>query len=466
MREIFLRENIEKILDYLDEGVHIIDRNGNIVFYNRAAERLDGVDRNKVQGRTLLDIYPSLDEDSSTLLTAVRTGKRIKREEQVFLNYLGKKITTENTTVPIRNGNTIVGAMEISKNITDVREMSETIVELTEKLYRGNRLEENLKGFAKYEVEDIIGESPAMNYVKEMIRKAAKSDMSVLVSGDTGTGKELVVHAIHNAGRRRNRPFIAQNCAAIPQTLLEGILFGTVKGSFTGAENRAGLFELAHGGTLFLDEVNSMPMDLQSKLLRVLQDGSIRRVGSTKTVSVDVRIMTAMNISPTEAIERGDLRRDLYYRLNVLHLELPRLRDRRSDIPALLQHFIDKYNQRFSKQVRGVDADVMEILMHDDWDGNVRELENVLEGIIGITERDRITVSDLPYKMQHSDSVRNELPEMSADGGLQEILKAAERRIIQTVYEEEGGNISKTAERLRIPRQTLQYKLQKFSLKK
>lgn len=466
MREIFLRENIEEILDYLDEGVHIVDRNGTIVFYNRAAERMDGVDRDKVQGRELLDIYPSLDENSSTLMTAIRTGKRIKREEQVFLNYLGKKISTENTTVPIRNGETIVGAMEISRNITDVREMSETIVELTEKLYRGNRLEEDLKGLAKYEVEDIIGDSPAMLRIKEMIRKAAKSDVSVLVSGDTGTGKELVVHAIHNAGRRRNRPFIAQNCAAIPQTLLEGILFGTVKGSFTDAENRAGLFELAHGGTLFLDEINSMPMELQSKLLRVLQDGSIRRVGSTKTAVVDVRIMTAMNISPIEAMERGDLRRDLYYRLNVLSIEIPALRDRRSDIPALLDHFLEKYNRRFSKQVRGVEPEVMKILMNYDWDGNVRELENVLEGILGITENEVITMSDLPIRMQHLNPVREKGSVDPGDKGLPKLLEETERRIVEKVYREESGNVSKTADRLQIPRQTLQYKLQKFGIKK
>lgn len=460
MLDLFLRENILEILDYLEEGIHIIDRNGVILYYNKFAQGIDGVEPDKVIGRHLLEVYPSLTEDTSTLLTVIRTGRPIYKKEQTFLNYKGEKITTINSSIPIKSKGKIVGALEISRDITTVRQMSEKIVELQDQLYNNEkkkRKEQVAKSAAKYTLLDIVGENKEMLRLKALALKAAKSDVSILITGDTGTGKELFVHSIHNASQRRNKPFIAQNCAALPGNLLEGILFGTIKGGFTGAEDRPGLFELANGGTLFLDEINSMPLELQSKLLRVLQDGSIRRVGATNTIDVDVRIIAATNIPPEEAIERRQIRRDLYYRLNVISFEIPPLRERKDDIPLLTKYFIDKFNKKFNKDVKGVSNEVLSIFYNYEWDGNVRELENLIEGIMSITDKEVIELEDLPYKFRQRKS-------KSFGLSLKEVLEDTERDMIKEALKRTNNNITQAAELLKIPRQTLQYRIQKLNI--
>ncbi len=463
MQDLFLRENINTILDYLEEGVQIVDSNGIIVYYNSFVQQIDGIEREKVEGRYLLDVYPSLNEYSSTLLTVVRTGEPIYNMEQTFLNYKGEKITTLNTSIPIRAKDKVVGAMEISRDITTVKKMSEKIVDLQSKLYKNSK--DGLKGFesedevhtAKYTFDDIIGRNKEMIRIQSIALKAAETDVSVMIGGDTGTGKELFVQAIHNHSSRRHMPFIAQNCAALPANLLEGILFGTKKGGFTGAEDRPGLFELANGGTLFLDEINSMPLELQSKLLRVLQDKRIRRVGSIDTIDVDVRIISAINVSPREAIDKKQIRRDLFYRLNVVFLEVPSLRDRRDDIPILVDHFVGKFNRKFKKNIRGVDPEVIRIFKTYPWDGNVRELEHLLEGIISITDKKFITSEDLPIKFKTFSETRDN---MSLNG----VLESTEIDLITKALIESEGNITKAAEILKVPRQTLQYKIKKFEI--
>lgn len=462
MKDLFFRENVLEILDYLEEGLHIINKNGIIVYYNKFAQRIDGIEREKVIGRHLLEVYPSLTDETSTLLTVIRTGEPIHKKEQTFLNYKGEKITTINTSIPITSKGKILGALEISKDITTVREMSEKIVDLQNKLYN-NKKEKNpiekAKEFAQYTLIDIVGENREMIRLKSLALKAAESDVSVLVSGDTGTGKELFVHSIHNASSRKYKPFITQNCAALPGNLLEGILFGTIKGGFTGAEDRPGLFELAHGGTLFLDEINSMPLELQSKLLRVIQDGTIRRVGATNTIKVDVRIIAATNIPPEEAVEKRQIRRDLYYRLNVVSFEIPPLKDRKDDIPILVNYFINKFNEKFGKNVKGISKSVLNIFNHYEWDGNVRELEHLIEGIMSITDVEIIDVEELPYKFRQHKKNHN-----IYEPSLQEVLEETERTIIRDALKKTDHNITKTAELLKIPRQTLQYRLQKLKI--
>jgi len=462
VKDLFFRENVLEILDYLEEGIHIIDKNGIIVYYNKFAQGIDGIEREKVVGRHLLEVYPSLTEETSTLLTVIRTGESMRKKEQTFLNYKGEKITTINSSIPITSKGKILGALEISKDITTVREMSEKIVDLQNKLYN-NKKEKNStkknKESAQFTLLDIIGENKEIVRLKSLALKAADSDVSVLISGDTGTGKELFVHSIHNASSRRYKPFITQNCAALPGNLLEGILFGTIKGGFTGAEDRPGLFELANGGTLFLDEINSMPLELQSKLLRVLQDGNIRRVGATNTTKVDVRIIAATNISPEEAVENKQIRRDLYYRLNVVSFEIPLLRDRKDDIPILTNYFINKFNNKLDKNVKGVSKAVLSIFNDYKWDGNVRELEHLIEGIMSISDGEIIDIEDLPYKFRQHEKNHNEY-----EASLTEILEETERNIIKEVLEKTDNNITKTAELLKIPRQTLQYRLSKLGL--
>ncbi|MBU5427942.1 sigma 54-interacting transcriptional regulator [Tissierella pigra] len=460
MKDLFFRENVLDILDYLEEGLHIIDKNGIIVYYNKFAQGIDGIDREKVIGRHLLEVYPSLTDETSTLLTVIRTGEPLYKKEQTFINYKGEKITTINTSIPIKSKGRIVGALEISKDITTVRQMSEKIVELQDKLYNKKQKPSTKKTneSAEYTLLDIIGEDKEILRLKSIVLKAGESDISVLVSGDTGTGKELFVHSIHNVSHRSSKPFITQNCAALPANLLEGILFGTIKGGFTGAEDRPGLFELAHGGTLFLDEINSMPLELQSKLLRVLQDGNIRRVGATNTIKVDVRIIAATNIPPEEAIEKRQIRKDLYYRLNVLSLEIPPLRERKGDIPILVNYFINKFNKKFDKKVENISNEVLNIFNNYDWSGNVRELEHLLEGIIGISDKKILEVEDLPYKFKKykKETIQNL--------SLTEILETTEKEIIKEALGKTDNNITKTAEILGIPRQTLQYKIQRLKL--
>lgn len=459
MKELFLRENILEILDYLDEGIHIIDKDGKIIYYNLFAEGIDGVESERAVGRHIIEIYPSLTEQTSTLLTVIRTGQPIFKREQTFLNYKGQKITTINSSIPIESKGEIVGAIEISRDITTVREMSEKIVDLQNQIYTnkqnrtGNRSKEN----ARFTIEDIIGQNLEMLKLKDIAIKAASVDASVLISGDTGTGKELFVHAIHNASKRKHKPFIAQNSAALPAALLEGILFGTTKGGFTGAEDRPGLFELARGGTLFLDEINSMPLELQSKLLRVIQDGNIRRVGATNTINLDLRIIAATNISPEQAIERNQLRRDLYHRLNVVSFHIPALRERKDDIPILANFFIEKFNKRLNKRVKGITNEVLNIFYDYEWEGNVRELEHLIEGIMSINEINMIESKHIPQKFKDTISL-----EEYTTGSLKEILEKKEQELILDALRRTENNITHAAELLQIPRQTLQYKLKKL----
>ncbi|WP_427337823.1 sigma-54 interaction domain-containing protein [Caloranaerobacter sp. DY30410] len=461
MRKLFFRENIFEILDYLDEGIHIIDNRGNIVYYNKAAQRLDEIEGDKAIGRHILEIYPSLTYETSTLLKVTKTGQPIFNVEQTFVNYKGDKITTINTSLPIKANGKIIGALEISKDITQVKRLSEKIVDLQKELFNDNRKKSNKnKQTAKYTFVDIIGQSEKMLRLKALALKASMVSSPVLIYGKTGTGKELFVQSIHNASPRRNKPFIAQNCAALPSGLLESILFGTVRGSFTGAEDRPGLFELANGGTLFLDEINSMPLDLQAKLLRVIQDGSIRRVGAVKTIDVDVRIIAAINVSPDEAIEKKQIRKDLYYRLNVITLCLPELKERTEDIPLLVEHFIDKYNKVLGRNVKGVSKDVMDSFLKYCWPGNVRELEHVIESIMTLHDIEEIQLKHLPMQFKKTKKKSTTIRP------LREILEETEKSIIYEALNKTDWNITKTSKLIGIPRQTLQYKMRKYKLKR
>jgi len=448
-----------EVLDHVEEGIHIVDKHGRIVYYNKFAEKIDAVDIKKAIGRHLLEVYPSLSYETSTLLTVIKTGQPILKVEQTFINYKGEKITTINSTFPIRDkkGN-IVGAIELSKDITQVREMSEQIVDLQNRLYSNKSQKITKINTARYTFLDIIGENETMLKLKKIGLKAADTTAPVLIYGDTGTGKELFVHAIHNASKRRARPFIAQNCAALPANLLEGILFGTVKGGFTGAEDRKGLFELADGGTLFLDEINSMPLELQSKLLRVLEDNSFRPIGGTRDIVVDVRIIAATNIPPEEAVRNNLLRKDLFYRINVIRLNIPALKDRREDIPLLTNYFIKKYNEKLNKSVKGVSNEVMDILINNSWEGNVRELENLIEGIMSIYDVDIIDMEHLPPKFKRE-------KDFKIHKSLKDTLQHIEKNLIVEALHQTNYNITKASQILNIPRQTLQYKIGKYNIK-
>ena len=306
-----------------------------------------------------------------------------------------------------------------------------------------------------------------MHSVVEKCRQVAKSDSSVMIYGETGTGKELITQSIHGASKRAKRPFLAINCAAIPETLLESMLFGTEKGAYTGAERREGLFEQANGGTLFLDEINSMNISLQSKLLRVIQDGVVRRVGGAKETHVDVRVLSNINIPPYQAIEEKKLRQDLFYRLGVVNINLPPLRERKEDIHLLTKHFIRLLNKKMLKNVSDIDSSTLELFHAYSWPGNVRELQHAIEHAMNIIHDDESLVctyhipEHIVTKVTKTTPLQD--PSAAADS-LPQILDQVERRVLNKALHENAGNISKTARSLGISRQNLQYRLKRMSI--
>ncbi len=321
---------------------------------------------------------------------------------------------------------------------------------ITENILLRKRLTE------QYEYEDIIGRSEAMQEVFSMIKAVTDTNATVLITGETGTGKELVARAIHSNSSQRYGPFVATSCGALPETLLESELFGYEKGAFTGADRtKKGRFELAHGGTLFLDEVGDISMKTQIRLLRVLQEKSFSRLGGTEQIKVDVRLVSATNRDLVAAIEEGSFRSDLYYRLNVVSIQLPPLRERIDDVPLLAAHFINKYNVEFNKKFDRVDRKAMDLMMDYHWPGNVRELENVIERALVIDQGPQMMVKHLPF-------CNIESPLTEEPRSLQEV----ERSHIEKMLQRNDWNIAKTARLLNIDRSTLHKKIKKFGLER
>jgi nitrogen regulation protein NR(I) len=323
----------------------------------------------------------------------------------------------------------------------------------------------------------IIGESPQIQEVYKIIDKVADTPSTVLISGESGTGKELIATALHGASSRRDQPFIKINCAAIPHNLIESELFGYERGAFTGAvTSKPGRFELADGGTLFLDEIGEIPVEMQVKLLRALQEGEFERVGGIKTTRVDVRLVAATNRDLQAEIEAGRFRKDLYYRLAVVPIMLPALRERRSDIPMLARHFVDKYNRRLNKKIEGIADDAMALLQAYNWPGNIRELENLIERVLLFADGPLITAKDLPDPVRQGAALQPGSPASSpsveaptGETGLKDIIrmKAAEleKDLITKALEETGGNVTRAAKLLQISRKSLQTKMKEFGLR-
>ena len=321
---------------------------------------------------------------------------------------------------------------------------------ITENILLRKRLTE------QYEFEDIIGRSEAMQEVFSMIKAVTDTNATVLITGETGTGKELVARAIHSNSSQRYGPFVATSCGALPETLLESELFGYEKGAFTGADRaKKGRFELANEGTLFLDEVGDISMKTQIKLLRVLQEKSFSRLGGTEQIKVDVRLISATNRDLVAAIEEGSFRSDLYYRLNVVSIQLPPLRERIDDVPLLAAHFINKYNVEFNKKFDRVDRKAMDFMMDYHWPGNVRELENVIERALVIDQGPQVKVNHLPF-------CNIESPPTEEPQSLQEVEKIH----IEKMLQRNDWNIAKTARLLSIDRSTLHKKIKKFGLER
>ncbi len=488
MTDKLVREFFYEILNHLDIGIHIVDADSNTIFYNAAMGRLERLDPAKVRGENLLEVFPSLNHQTSTLLYVLNTGETITDRVQTYFNYKGKEITTINSTYPLKKGKKIVGALEIAKDITKLKELSEKVLLLQDSTKNKVSREKQYNPAVRFTFDDIVGESQEIKKASFVAKKAAQTSSQVLIYGETGTGKELFAQSIHNASARKTKPFIAQNCAALPESLLEGILFGTVKGGFTGAIDRPGLFEQADGGSLLLDEINSMGINLQAKLLRVLQEGFIRRLGDTKVRPVDVRIIATTNEDPLESIKKETMRRDLFYRLSVVYIKIPPLRERKKDIPVLTKYFISSLNNKLGKHALGITDQVKKIFLDYKWPGNVRELENTLEGSMNMISNSEkfIDVEHLPFyitdqfvqiNVGSNEDLKNDAncfnnifsnkslnySDMKSSS-LVQVLDGLEKELILKVLETHGWNITKAAEKLNIKRQTLQYKIKKFGL--
>lgn len=388
----FEREN-QLLLDAAGDGIYGVDAHGSTTFVNPAAERILGYTADELAGRNMHSMvhHSHLDGshfkvDECPIFEAFRDGAVHQVENDVFWSKSGKPIDVEYTSTPIQDNGFTVGAVVIFRDISqkkaDKKRLLEALAEvetLKNQLELENAyLQEEIN--SEFNHHQIIGKSAAIQHILQKIELVAPTDSTVLISGESGTGKELIARAIHEISQRSNRSLIRVNCAAIPEDLFESEFFGHAKGAFTGATNdRPGRFELANGGTLFLDEVGEIPLHLQGKLLRVLQEQQFERVGESRTRHVDVRIITATNRNLKELVQQGQFREDLYFRLNVFPIESVPLRERRDDIPMLTQHFLQKSCTRANKPGLKISLSELEKLKHYHWPGNIRELENVIE---------------------------------------------------------------------------------------
>ncbi len=461
---------LESILTHLDEGIIVVNTDANVTFYNEPATSIAGISTEEAIGKNILDIFTDLTNETSTFYHVLRTRQPMIDYVQTYSNYQGKKVTTVTSTIPLLKEGKLVGALEIYRPFDTAKELSEKVVSLQKELFKKrNNKNEYIGNGTQYTFDDIVGASDSIMELKRRAKKIADSSSPVLVYGETGTGKELIVQGIHNVSiHRRNKPFIAQNCAAIPNSLLEGILFGTALGSFTGAKDNPGLFELADGGTLFLDEINSMDIELQAKLLRILQDGIIRRVGGRKTIKVDVRVIASTNEDPIKLTEQKRLRRDLFYRLNVISLKIAPLRERKEDVPYLIESFIKSYNKKLNKNIVGITEECIELMKEYEWPGNVRELKYTIESIMNFTDENKIGVNNLPSnitKFKAREAVAgyeedyNELPTLKS------AMAKYEKGLVMKALERSNGNCAEAARILKVPRQTLHNKIKKFDIK-
>ena len=461
-RDQLIYNNLDKILDNINEGIHVVNEVGKTVIYNKKMSELESMDKNIVLGKKITDVFPSLNENNSTLMLTLKNKTEIKNNQQEYLNKYGHKIITINSTIPIFLENGSVWALEIARDITETKKLYNKIVSLQEKLYTDENLDDEKNRFFTF--TDIKGDNKKLKQVINYARQAARTDSSILIVGDTGTGKELFAQSIHSGSRRQNKPFIAQNCAALPENLLEGILFGTRKGGFTGAINRKGLFEQANGGTLLLDEINSMSKSLQAKLLRVLQEGLVRPVGGKEDIKVNVRIIATSNKSPVESIREGNLREDLYYRLAVVLLQLPLLSERQDDIILLANYFINSINKKFNKNIIGLSDEVKEIFYNYNWPGNVRQLEHVIEGAINIISDGKYINKEHVKPFLIDITANQEEQKIDDKKSLPEKMERLEREYIIEALKKNAKNITSTAKYLGIKRQSLQYRMNKYDI--
>ena len=431
----------EIILNSINEGVFTLNKDFQITSFNKAAERITGVSREEALGRTCWDVFHAeLCENNCPMRKTFETGEPMVNATAHIINSEGERIPIRvSTAVLLDDQAEPVGGVETFQDLSQV-----------------TALRKELEG--RHTFEDIVGKSPAMLRLFDILPQVADSDSTVLIQGASGTGKELVAKAIHHLSNRTDQPFVAVNCAALPDTLLESELFGHKAGAFTDAKkDKQGRFQLANRGTLFLDEIGDISPAMQARLLRVLQERTVEPLGSTQPVQLDVRVIAATNKDLFQLVQEGLFREDLYYRIRVVHLTLPSLKDRREDLSLLVDHLVGKFNRIQGKNIAGFSMDAMACLMKHDFPGNVRELENIIEQAFVLCRGELIEVHHLPQEL---------LPEITPSGSLTGpmTLEGMERQLLEHTLHRRKGNRSQAAKDLGIHPSTLYRKIKALNI--
>jgi len=454
-----------------DICIHVIDAKGCTTYYSKGCEKIEGYKRHEVIGKHITETYwtsdkKKLDESNSIIIKALSTGKPIKNKQTKTLTKYGKLITLVSSAYPIIGDGELLGVIMAYNDTTQIGELSSVITRLQKDMLNQKKLA--TKNGTSFQFPDLIGSSKVMHSTIKIAKKIADSASEVLIVGPTGTGKELFAQSIHNYSPISEGRFVAINCSSVPETLLESTLFGTSKGAFTGATDSKGLFEQANNGTLFLDELNSSSMAFQASLLRVLETNKIRKVGGNTEIPVNVRIISAMNIDPLEAVKKKELREDLYYRLSTLTLELPPLKKRIGDIEELVMEFIDKGNELLYRDIKGISDEALYILKRYDWPGNVRQLKHCIDYAMNMTDSSDIMITSdhLAKQFMREVDKRTVKDTLAAEGtiNLVETVKEYERKLIIEHLKKNKGNVNQTAIQFGMPRQKLHYRLKTLNI--
>ncbi len=445
------------------DGVIAVDKPESVTLFNPAAEAWTGWEAREALGKPIREIFPLVDsvtgEELNTPLWRVLTEGTVEEvgHGALLVDRSGAKRAVTGSIAPTRDhrGEVSGAVLVFGRAPSDTAGTRRRLPEPAD---------DGVVGMGGFKM---VAASPSMKQVLKFARRVAESEVStILLEGESGTGKDIFAQFIHHFGRRRDGPFIAINCAAIPETLLESELFGYEKGAFTDARaSKAGILEVASGGTMFLDEVGEMPLVLQAKMLRVLEEQTFRRLGGVRDIQVDVRVVAATNRNLTDAIEQGTFRLDLYYRLNVIQVLLPPLRDRKEDILPLAESFIKHYNGKFKRNIEGLSHGASAMLMGYNWPGNVRELRNVIERAMVLEESDWIQTSSMQISSSKSDLPMAGAPAPAANDKFEISLEEAEKSLLARALEKAEGNQTRAAILLGITRDTLRYKIKKFNLR-
>src|SRR5699024_3474349 len=455
-----LNAYIETILNTLEDSCTVIDDNSNVVYWTKGAEKIFSIDKKEIIGQPITNYFT---RENLEILNTLETGESVHRHQHHARDDLAVLINSN----PIVYKDKIIGAVVSETDITNIIRLNNELYKTSEILFE---LEEKVRQSSNSTdtFSYIKGNSTPLQNTINIAKKTATTDAPVLIFGESGVGKELFAKAVHHLRETDSSPFIAINCGAITSSLFESEIFGYEKGAFSGADvkGKKGKAELAQGGTLFLDEIGEMPLEMQVKFLRLLQEKKIFRVGGTKEIEIDFRVIAATNKELKEQVNKGEFREDLYYRLNVVHFTVPPIRERPQDIIELTHYFLYEMSIKYNRPIHGISQDVMHTLLNHPWPGNIRELKNVIERMVVLSEKGEIKVDDLPSELKSSSNVKNDnqLPNPPTALSLNSQLQKHEKHIIFKELKKNQGNKLQSAKNLGITRATLYNKMNKLNI--